>query len=107
MSKATAPNHLQAETRKWFRQIVSEYELESHHVRLLEMAGSTWDEFESARKSVAEHGLTFVDRYNQPRERPEVGIARQARIAFARLVRELGLDIEPPAPTRPPRTGGQ
>ena len=102
-----APNHLQTETRKWFRQIVSEYELESHHVRLLEMAGSVWDEYEAARKSVAQHGQIFVDRYNQPRERPEVGIARQARIAFARLVRELALDVEPPAPTRPPRTGGQ
>ena len=44
-----APNHLQTETRKWFRQIVSEYELESHHVRLLEMAGSAWDEYQAAR----------------------------------------------------------
>ena len=105
--KTPVPEHLEASTRKWFSQIVGDFELESHHLRILEMAGAAWDEYQTARKAVAKHGQTYIDRYDQPRERPEVGIARQARVGFARLIRELALDVEPPPSTRLPRTGGQ
>ncbi len=100
------PEHLSPEAREWFAAVVEGFELEAHHVRLLTLACESWDESRLARAAVAEHGQTFIDRYSQPRERPEVGIARQARTQFARLVRELGLDVEPPAETRPPRLGG-
>jgi phage terminase small subunit len=48
-----------------------------------------------AREAVAKHGLTYESR-DGPRPRPEVAIERDARIAFARLMRELGLDPPPP-----------
>jgi hypothetical protein len=49
----------------------------------------------------------YVDRFQQPRARPEISIERDSRIAFARLVRELALDLAPPdEPGRPPRVGG-
>jgi len=105
--KENSPSHLTAATRRWFEGIAEGYELESHHLRILEMAAQAWDEYETARKAVDKHGQTFTDRYDQPRERPEVSIARQARTAFARLIRELALDVEPPASARPPRLGGQ
>ena len=105
--KPKAPAHLAAPTRRWYYEVAADYELESHHLKILEMAGQAWDEYTTARKATAKHGQTFTDRYGQPRERPEVSIARQARTAFARLVRELALDVEPPPPTRPPRIGGQ
>ena len=101
-----APAHLTRATKRWFKDIAASYELQSHHLRLLEMAAQSWDEYETARAAVAEHGLTYVDRYGQSKERPEVGTARQARISFARLLRELALDVEPPPETRPPRLGG-
>ncbi len=30
-----APDHFKENTQKWFEKIVSGYELESHHIRLL------------------------------------------------------------------------
>ncbi|MGO6701971.1 hypothetical protein ACCS33_21300 [Rhizobium ruizarguesonis] len=45
------------------------------------------------------------DRFGQPKERPEVGIMQNARIAFARLLRELALDgVDGPDAPRSPRT---
>jgi phage terminase small subunit len=88
--------------------VVGEYELEPHHVRLLTLAAESWDRCQQAREAIAEHGLTHDDRFGQPHARPEVGIERDSRIAFARLLRELALDIEGPSEesARPPRIVG-
>src|SRR5436305_13583359 len=98
-----APAHLRPETRAWFEEIVRDYELDSHHVRLLTLACEAWDRGVTARQEIDKHGLTVEDRFGFPRTRPEVNIERDARIAFARLCSELALDAEPPAATpRPP-----
>jgi len=47
-----------------------------------------------AREALAEHGLTYLDRFGAPHARPEVAIARDATIAVARLCRELDLDAD-------------
>jgi hypothetical protein len=76
---------------------------------LLRLAAEAWDRCEQARLVIAEQGLTYMDRFEQPRARPEVAIERDSRIAFARLIRELALDVDSPADVRPPRllgTGG-
>jgi P27 family predicted phage terminase small subunit len=93
----TAPEHLAPATQAWFASVVADYALESHHVRLLTLAAEAWDRGQQAREALAKHGLTYEDRFDQPHARPEVQIERDARIAFARLVRELGLDVEAPA----------
>ena len=92
-----APAHLRPETAAWFKQVVNDYELEQHHLRLLGLACESWDRCQQAREALAEHGLTYTDRFNQPHVRPEASIERDSRVAFARLVRELDLDVEPPA----------
>jgi phage terminase small subunit len=79
------------------------YELEPHHLRLLQLAGEAWDRSQQAREALDQHGMTFDDRFGAPHARPEVAIERDARLAFARLVRELDLDVDTPAgPRRPP-----
>lgn len=92
-----APKHLRPATRKWWVSMVVEWDLEEHHARLLTMAGEAWDRCVQARELLAKHGLTYVDRFEQPRARPEVAIERDSRIAFARMLSELRLDdVEPP-----------
>ena len=97
------PEHLRKATRAWFEGVITDYELADHHVRLLILAAESWDRCEQAREALAEYGLTFVDRFECPRIRPEVAVERDSRIAFARLLRELDLDIAPPPQSgRPP-----
>jgi phage terminase small subunit len=101
-----APVHLRPATAGWFEDVASTYQLEAHHLRLLTLAAEAWDRCVQAREALAEHGLTYTDRFDQPRARPEVAIERDSRIGFARLLRELALDVEPPADCRPPRRAG-
>lgn len=95
------PKHLRAATSHWFTEIIGEYDLESHHIRLLTKACESWDRSEQAREGLVKHGLTFEDRFGSPHARPEIAIERDSRLAFARLIREIGLDISTPSDTRP------
>lgn len=101
------PKHLRPATRRWWLAVVEDYELEDHHVRLLTLAGESWDRAAAAREAIAAHGITFTDRFGAPRARPEVAIERDSRIAFARLVRELRLDVMPEDPRSPGLGGGR
>ena len=76
----------------WWNSIVAEIYLEPHRLRLLQLACEAWDRLNQARDALAEHGLTYLSKDGDPRPRPEVAIERDARVAFARLVRDLGLD---------------
>jgi P27 family predicted phage terminase small subunit len=96
------PEYLEPATREWFAAIVADFELESHHLKLLTLAAEAWDRCQQARQALADHGLTYSAANGDPRARPEVAIERDSRLAFARLVRELGLDSAPEAP-RPPQ----
>jgi P27 family predicted phage terminase small subunit len=95
------PKHLKPETAAWYAHITSEYELESHHYKLLIKACEAHDRGEEARLAIAEHGLVYEDRFGAPKTRPEVAVERDSRISFARLCREIGMDLAPPAESRP------
>jgi phage terminase small subunit len=96
------PKHLRSATAKWFRTVVEDFDLEAHEIRLLTLAAEAWDQGQAAREIVAEKGMTFDDRFGQPKARPEVAIERDSRIGFARLLRELALDLGSPDEGRPP-----
>jgi P27 family predicted phage terminase small subunit len=102
----TAPDHLSEQTATWWRQVIDEYTLEPHHIRLLTLAAEAWDRGQQARQALLEHGVTYLDRFQQPKSRPEVAIERDSRIAFARLIRELGLDVSEPDESKPPTIPG-
>ena len=100
------PKHLSNETSLWWKQLVEDYALEPHHLRLLRLACEAWDRCQQAREAIEEHGLTCQDRFGQVRTRPEVQIERDSRIAFARILRELALDVSEPGESRPPTIAG-
>jgi phage terminase small subunit len=98
-----APANLTKPSRSWWRSVMADYALEPHHVRLLTLAAEAWARAAEAREQLAADGAVYYDRFGQPRAHPSVGIERDARIAFARLVRELDLDTERAPEARPPR----
>lgn len=112
MKPVKAPQHLKAPTRRWWEEVCAEWDLEPHHVRLLTLAGEAWDRCAQARELIAREGLTVPTREGGAKLHPACRVEDSARIAFARLVRELDLDVAPPAESkRPPQLrsirGGQ
>jgi phage terminase small subunit len=97
------PRHLTAATRRWWLSVVEGWELEDHHVRLLTLAAQAWDRADLARGEVARDGLTVPTRDGGRKSHPALKALEAAEIAFARLIRELDLDVVPPAASsRPP-----
>jgi P27 family predicted phage terminase small subunit len=94
------PAHLSASAREWWISTIERYVLEEHHLRLLQLCCEAWDEAQKARAQLAEEGLTVRGREGSIRPHPCVAIERDARLAVARFVRELDLDVEPPTSER-------
>lgn len=105
MASNKPPGHLRPATKRWFTSVLDDFDLDPHHIKLLTLAGEAWDRGQAAREIVDDKGMTYNDRFGQPKARPEVSIERDSRIGFARLLRELALDVDAPddAP-RAPRT---
>jgi phage terminase small subunit len=98
----TAPGYLAPDTRSWWTSVVQRWRLEEHHTRLLTLAAEAWDRGQMARTAILTDGLTLTTPDGGRRAHPAVAIERDSRLAFARLVRELDLDLEaPPVASRP------
>jgi phage terminase small subunit len=101
--KSGPPGHLSAASKRFWSAVSDSFELETHHFALLRLALEAWDRGQNAREELKKAGsLTFVDRFGAPHARPEVNIERDARLSYARLLREVGLDAAgTPEITRP------
>jgi phage terminase small subunit len=79
------------------------WELEEHHRRLLELAAQAWDRAAEARERLAVEGLTVkTTERGGMKTHPLVRVEADSSALFARLVRELDLDLARPAESRPP-----
>jgi P27 family predicted phage terminase small subunit len=98
------PEHLSDEMKSWWKQVVKVYELESHHLRLLQCACESWDRSQEARRVLVDEGLTVVDNRGITRAHPCASVELQNRKSFQSALRELGLDVAQPSaqPRRPP-----
>jgi len=101
MDRITIPKHLSAGTKRWIKKILADYELESHHVKILISAGECWERITQARDRIKKEGPYFTDRWGCPKSHPALADERNNRVVFARLIRELNLSEVPPD-DRPP-----
>lgn len=106
--KLKAPAHLKPATAAWWLSVQKEFVLEEHHTRLLTLACEAYDRGEQAREVLTVDGLVVRDDRRNLRPHPLLVVEKDCRIAFARLVRELGLDVDAPASAqrRPPALRG-
>lgn len=107
MSKGPQPPvHLTTATRAWWRGIVDEYQLESHHIKLLTAAATALDRAEQAREIIDREGLCVPTKEGGMKAHPAVAIEHNARLLFVKVLRELGLDVDENTrgPGRPPHS---
>lgn len=89
------PEHLTGDAAAFWRRVQADYAIDdAAGLRLLTLAAEALMAAEAARVAIAEHGQTYIDRFGAPRPRPEVSIQRNAMVTFARLTREMGLQLE-------------
>jgi P27 family predicted phage terminase small subunit len=100
MTLPPPPAHLSPSAARWWAATVAAYVLHEHHLRLLQLTCEAWDRAQAAREQLDRDGLTVAGREGGIRPHPCIAIERDARLAVARLVRELDLDTEPPVPGR-------
>ena len=79
------------------------FELESHHIVLLDSLCQTLDRRNQAEKELRKAGaLTFKNRHGESRPHAAVAIIRDCNVLIARLTRELNLSELDADPRRPP-----
>jgi P27 family predicted phage terminase small subunit len=104
LTELKPPKHLEAATRRWWADVCSRWELEQHHQRVLTLCGEAWDTAQAAGELIRREGLTVTTKAGGPRAHPAVKIAAEARLQFFPGIRELDLDLEPPAQAKRPPT---
>jgi P27 family predicted phage terminase small subunit len=100
MTGPNPPAHLTPSAQKFWRTTIERYELQEHHLRLLQLACEGWDRCQSARETLDREGLSVAGERGGVRAHPAVAVERDSRLAVARLLRELDLDAEPTTPDR-------
>ncbi len=99
-----APNYLSKKSQEFFNETAGNYDLEAHHIKTLILACECLDLIEKARKEVEKTGAFYPDRFGHTKSNPALNVIRDQKTLFARLIRELALDLEPSKePGRPPR----
>jgi phage terminase small subunit len=93
---------LSPESRAWTRGILKSFVLESHHEKLLLTCGQALDRIARARELVRKEGEVYSDNHGVRRPHPAVKMENDAKILFARCLRELDLDGEPTPASRAP-----
>jgi P27 family predicted phage terminase small subunit len=95
-----APRYLRAPTRRWWEEVVSTWGLESHHVLVLTATCEALDLLYQANQCIQRDGLVTTTQRGGARANPAVKIALEARLQVYRGIRELDLDLVPPAEAR-------
>ncbi len=97
-----APAHLTKPSRAFWDAVVRDYDLETHHLAILQAACEARDRLDEARAAITRDGAYVVGRFG-PKSHPAIAVERDSRLVMVRCLRELGLDLEAPASRLPTR----
>lgn len=89
-----APAGLRARGRRFWRETVSEHELSTPELALLEEISRTIDDIDLLHTAVREDGATVAGSKGQTRAHPALVELRHQRQVLGRLVSQLGLEDE-------------
>ena len=70
--------------------------LEPHHLTLLTQAAEALDRIANARRTLKTEGEYYVTRFAEHRAHPALAVVTSSSMLFAKLLRQLDLDTEPP-----------
>ena len=102
-----APDHLTDEAKAIWQEILTEYDIsDAAGLRILRVALESFDRAQAARQAIDEQGMTFLDKFGQPKPHPLLAIERDSRAAFLTGLKALNLDLEP-LRDRPGRPSGR
>lgn len=88
------PAWLDDNAASFFRTVVRDYSLEDFQLYVLTAAAEALHRYDRAREVLDAEGPTYTTGAGMIRQRPEVVVLRDSRIAFLRATRDLGLDVE-------------
>ena len=99
-----APAGLEATGRRFWKKVLGEFSLvEQHDLERLLMACKCLDDIEQCERVTEQEGRFVKDRFQQMKEHPAAKAAREHKMLFIRILRELALDIAVIPDTRIPR----
>lgn len=100
-----APDTLSEPSRALWSSILTTHELSDAELEVLRSALAALDRADQAAAVLATEGLTVTDRYGGVRSHPMLDAELRARTLYARLVKQLGVELTPGA-VRRGRPGG-
>ena len=94
MKREKPPEHLTSESKKLWRTIVADYEIDAPAEMVLVATLEARDRRDQARAELAKSGVTVEDRFGQLKASPWVAIERDSATTMMRGFRLLGFDQE-------------
>ena len=98
----TAPEHLGRDGKRFFREVLTDWELDPHQLATLANAAACLDRITTARNRIKRDGLLVQGSRGALIAHPAVQVERQQMVTHAALVKSLELKDDP-APTPRPR----
>lgn len=90
-----APKFLNTKSKEFFREVINQYQLEDHHIKILILACECLDQIEEARIQIEKEGSYYINRFDEPRPHPALKEFKDNKIIFIRLIKQLDLEVEP------------
>ena len=104
MKLPRAPNGLKNPGKRFWRKILTEYDLQdTHDFERLAMAAKCLDDLSDIEAKIETDGRFITNRYNTIVEHPGCKAIRDGRMLFIKIIRELGFDLTSGPESRPPR----